>query len=63
MPRDWNTPHREDWNASIHQILKAIDNHRKQWMSTGDHWHYEKAEQLIQYLNDLKTWIHKQEGR
>jgi hypothetical protein len=26
-------------------------------------WHYEKAEQLVQYLHELKTWIHKQEGR
>ena len=32
-------------------------------MTTGDSWHYEKAEQLIQYLHELKTWIHKEEGR
>ena len=24
MPREWNTPKRECWNAPIHQILKAI---------------------------------------
>jgi len=63
MPREWNTPKREPWNAPIHQILKAIDNHRREWMTTGDSWHYEKAEQLIQYLHELKTWIHKEEGR
>ena len=63
MPREWNTPDRDPWNAPIHQILKAIDNHRREWMSTGDTWHYEKAEELIKYLHELKTWIHKQEGR
>ena len=63
MPREWNTPTREPWNPSIHQILKAIDNHRREWLSTGDVWHYEKAEQLVQYVHELKTWIHKKEGR
>ena len=24
MPREWNTPKREPWNAPIHNILKAI---------------------------------------
>ena len=63
MPREWNTPDRDPWNAPIHQILKAIDNHRRGWMTTGDTCHYEKAEELIKYLHELKTWIHKQEGR
>ena len=63
MPREWNTPIREPWNASIHQILKAIDNHRREWLATGDPWHDEKATQLAEYLHELKTWIHKQEGR
>jgi len=63
MPREWNTPKRERWNAPIHQILKAIDNHTRLWMETGDPWHEEKANVLRNYLHDLKTWIHHQEGR
>ena len=63
MPREWNTPKRECWNTPIHQILKAIDNHTRIWMETGDHWHEEKANVLRNYLHELKTWIHKQEGR
>ena len=63
MPREWNTPKRERWNAPIHQILKAIDNHTLLWMETGDSWHEEKANVLRNYLHELKTWIHQQEGQ
>jgi hypothetical protein len=63
MPREWNTPHREKWNAAIHQILKAIDNHTQEYFKSGDKWHLEKADMLRNYLHELKTWIHKTEGR
>jgi hypothetical protein len=63
MAREWNTPKREPWNAPIHQILKAIDNHTRLWMETGDLWHRDQAEYLRSYVNELKTWIHKEEGR
>ena len=63
MPREWNTPKREPWNAPIHNILKAIDNHTQEYFKSGDLWHLEKAEALRVYLTELKTWIHKQEGR
>jgi len=32
MPREWNTPIREPWNAPIHNILKAIDNHNHEYL-------------------------------
>jgi hypothetical protein len=63
MPREWNTPKRECWNASIHQILKAIDNHTKLWIKTGDYWHEEQANILRQYLHELKDYILKNEGK
>jgi hypothetical protein len=63
MPREWNTPVREPWNAPIHNTLKAIDNHTQEYFKSGDKWHLEKADQLRNYLHELKTWIHKQEGR
>lgn len=63
MPREWNTDQRKDWNAPIHQILKAIDNHTRLWMETGDSWHEEKANMLRKYLRELKDFIHKIEGR
>ena len=63
MPREWNTDQRKDWNAPIHQILKAIDNHTRLFMETGDIWHEEKANILRQYLRELKDFIHKSEGR
>ena len=62
MPREWNTPHREKWNAPIHNILKAIDNHTMLWFETGDEWHLQQQELLRKYVKDLKVWIHKQEG-
>ena len=62
MPREWNTPKREDWNQPIHQILKAIDNHTRLLLETGDFWHEEQANILRQYLRDLKDFIRKKEN-
>ena len=61
--REFNTPHREAWNAPIHQILKAIDEHMRLYIESHDPWHVEKAEMLRVYLHELKTFIHRQEGR
>ena len=61
MSREFNTPHREKWNAPIHQILKAIDNHTRLHLETGDSWHEEQAQILRKYVKDLKVFIHLQE--
>ena len=61
--RTFNTPVREAWNAPIHNMLKAIDNHTSLYLRDGDKWHLEKAETLRRYLHELKSWIHEQEGR
>ena len=61
MSREWNNPTREPWNGPIHRILKAVDNHTKLYIKTGDIWHEEQAEYLRKYVAGLKTWIHKQE--
>jgi hypothetical protein len=59
--RTFNTPIREPWNAPIYNILKAIDNHTRLWMETGNVWHEQKAQMLREYLHELKTWIHIKE--
>jgi hypothetical protein len=59
--RTYNTPHREDWNAPIHNILKAIDNHTQEYFKGGDEWHLNKAQELRKYVAELKEWIHLQE--
>ena len=61
MPREFNTPHREHWNAPIHNILKAIDNHTRLYLESGNEWHLQKAQELREYVAELKTWIHKTE--
>ena len=61
MPREFNTPIREPWNAPIHNILKAIDNHNQEYFKTNNIWHLEKADILRTYLQELKTWIATQE--
>jgi hypothetical protein len=61
--RTWSTCIRDPWNAPIHQLLKAIDEHVRLFLETGDEWHLEKAEQLRVYVSELKRYIHKQEGR
>jgi predicted NAD/FAD-binding protein len=63
MPREWNSPVRECWNAPIHQILKAIDNHTRLYLQTGDCWHIEQASKLREYVQDLKDWVIEQEGK
>jgi len=62
MSRTFNTPDREKWNAPIHQILKAIDNHTRLHLETGNFWHEEQSQILRKYLKDLKVFIHKEEG-
>ena len=62
MAREWNTPFREDWNASIHYILKSIDNHNQEYFKDKNSWHLEKAKILREYVSDLKTWIHERES-
>jgi hypothetical protein len=61
MPREWNTNQRKDWNAPIHNILKAIDNHTQEYFKSGNVWHLQKAQELREYISELKTWIHKAE--
>lgn len=61
--REFNTPHREAWNAPIHHILKAIDQHTLLYFQTKNVWHLEKSEILRNYLHELKTFIHQQEGK
>lgn len=63
MSRTFNTPHRENWNGPIHNILKAIDNHTQEYFKSGNKWHLEKADILRQYLRELKDFIHIQEGK
>lgn len=62
MPREFNTDSRKDWNAPIHNLLKAIDNHNREYFKSGDLWHLEKAEQLRGYVRELKEWIKKKEN-
>jgi hypothetical protein len=57
--REWDSPERAPWNPVIHQLLKAIDNHNREYFSTGERWHLEKAEQPRVYIIELKDWIIK----
>jgi hypothetical protein len=52
---------RSSWNAPIHHILRAIDNHTALYLSTGLSWHEEKASMLRSYVHELKTFIHAEE--
>lgn len=61
--RTFNTPIREPWNAPIHNLLKAIDNHMALYFVTRDAWHLEKADMLRGYLHELKSWIHAEERK
>ena len=63
MPREFDTPQRQPWNTPIHNILKAIDNHTRLYLKSGDIWHLQKAQELRKYVADLKTWIHKEEQK
>ena len=63
MPIEWNTSVRDKWDDPIRQIVKAIDNHTRLYLETGDRWHWERAEDLRNYLHKLKNYIHAQEGR
>lgn len=61
MPKEFNTKQRESWTAPIHNILKAIDCHNQEYFKDNDIWHLEKAEELRNYIKELKDWIIKKE--
>ena len=60
--RTFDTPIRCKWNAPIHNLLKAIDNHTELFLLHGEPWHAEKATELRAYVHELKTWIHEKEA-
>jgi len=60
--RTWNTSLREPWNPVIKACLNAIDCHTDLYMKTGNSWHLTQAQALRDYINNLKTWIIRQEG-
>lgn len=59
--RTFDTEVRCCWNAPIHHMLKAIDNHTALYLQTGLPWHEEKAAMLRGYVHELKAFIHAQE--
>lgn len=59
--REWDTPLREPWNPVISHLLKAIDNHVACFLTTGEIWHLAKAQELREYVGQLKDWIAGQE--
>ena len=59
--RTFDTVVRAPWNAPIHHILRAIDNHTALYLSTGLYWHEEKASMLRSYVHELKAFIHAEE--
>lgn len=61
MPREFDTESRKDWNAVIHNCLRAIDNHNSEYFKTGSTWHLEKTQQLRSYVTELKEWIKNKE--
>jgi hypothetical protein len=61
MPREWSNNTRDPWNDKIHAIIKAIDQHTKLYLQSGEEFHNEQANFLRRYVVDLKSWIHKQE--
>jgi hypothetical protein len=60
--RTWTTSVRSPWNAPIHNLLKAIDHHNVLYFQTANEWHLEKAAMLRCYVDELKSWIHKEEA-
>jgi hypothetical protein len=61
--RTWSNPHRDPWNAPIANILKAIDEHNREYFLTGNPWHLHKAAMLREYLVELKEWVTRKEGK
>jgi nicotinamide mononucleotide adenylyltransferase len=60
--RTWTTTVRTPWNPIIHNLLKAIDHHNVLYFRTANEWHLDKAAMLRAYIDELKSWIHKEEA-
>jgi hypothetical protein len=55
--RTYEPANRKPWQEPIKWIIKAIDQHDALFLSTGNHWHREKAETLRAYILELKRWV------
>ena len=60
--RTWTTTVRTPWNPIVHNLLKAIDHHNVLYFRTANKWHLDKAAMLRSYVDELKSWIHKEEA-
>jgi len=60
--RTWNTPAREPWNEMIRCCLKSIDQHNQMYFETGNSWHLAKAQELRNYVTELKCWLARKEA-
>ena len=60
--RTWTTSVRTPWNPIVHNLLKAIDHHNVLYFQTANKWHLDKAAMLRAYVDELKSWIHKEEA-
>lgn len=60
--RTWDTPIRERWNPIISSCLKAIDLHNELYFQTSDKWHIAKAQELREYVAELKNRLTAKES-
>lgn len=58
---EWTSPIRQKWSEVIRQCVKGIDYHNEMYFQTLDKWHLSKAEQLRQYVTELKEMIKRKE--
>ena len=54
---------REQWQQHIIAVIKTIDEHSQEYIQSGNQFHKDQHDYLVEYVHRIKTYIKHCEAR
>ena len=48
---------RDQWQQHIINVIKTIDEHSQQYIQSGEQFHKDQHDYLVEYVHRIKTYI------